>query len=107
MRMQEKFYSEVLAAAPFLRDAVEKFLATLSPRMRELDEALAKDAQEDLRALAHRLKGTGGTHGYPVLSDLARLLEAAVKEHDLARAGALIADIKKLIPRLVPEPPPR
>ena len=104
--MQEKLYSQVLTAAPFLCDAVEKFLAMLVPRVRELDEALAKSAWEDLHALAHRLKGTGGTHGFPALSDLARLLEKAVEEHDLVRAGALIADFKKLIPRLVPEPPP-
>ena len=50
--MQEKLYSQVLTAAPFLRDAVEKFLAMLVPRVRELDEALAKSAWEDLHALA-------------------------------------------------------
>lgn len=105
--MQEKLYSEVLAAAPFLRDAVEKFLATLSVRARELQEALARGALDDLRVLAHRLKGTGGTHGYPVLSDVARALEAAIKEQDLVRAGGVIADIKALIPRLVAEPPPK
>ncbi len=105
--MQEKLYSQVLAGAPFLRDTVVKFLATLPARMAEMDAAIAKGAQEELRVMVHRLKGTGGTHGYPELSDRARVLESAIKQNDMGLAKSLLADIKNLTANLVPEPPPK
>jgi HPt (histidine-containing phosphotransfer) domain-containing protein len=105
--MEEKIYSEVLAGAPFLRETVVKFLSTLPARIVDMEAALARGAQEDLRAMAHRLKGTGGTHGYPSLSDRARTLESAIKQNDMELVKSLLVDLKHMIASLVPEPPPK
>jgi HPt (histidine-containing phosphotransfer) domain-containing protein len=105
--MDEKIYSEVLAGAPFLRETVVKFIATLPARVAEMEAALGRGAQEDLRVMAHRLKGTGGTHGYPALSERARTLEGAIKQNDTALVASLLAELRSYIARLVPEAPPR
>ena len=105
--MQEKLYSQVLVGAPFLHDTVVKFVATLPGRIAEMEAAAAKGTQEELRVMAHRLKGTGGTHGYPELSDRARTLESAIKQNDMELAKSLLADLKSLIANMVPEPPPK
>jgi HPt (histidine-containing phosphotransfer) domain-containing protein len=104
--MAEKIYCEVLAAAPFLRQAVLKFLALLPERVRQFDAALRAGNFEELRMLAHRIKGAGGTHGYPGVTECAQALEKAARALDGAQAEGLIRQFSELIERLVPEPPP-
>ena len=104
--MDEKIYSDVLAGAPFLQSAVVKFLQLLPIRAEEMETALRDGKLEDVATIAHRLKGAGGTHGYPILSEAARSLEKAARGEDQTRTAALIAEFRALLGRMVAEPPP-
>ena len=49
-----------------------------------------------LQRLAHRLKGAGGSYGYPTLSEAARSLELAAKARDVGGAAAALATVKEV-----------
>lgn len=50
----------------------------------------------DLHRLAHKMKGSGGNYGYPMLTDAAKDLEDAAKAQDLQSAGAALHKVALL-----------
>jgi HPt (histidine-containing phosphotransfer) domain-containing protein len=64
--------------------------------------------REELQRLAHRLKGAGGSYGYPELTEAARGLEVAARAGDVEAAGIalgrLIAMSRAIVRGMVPEP---
>jgi two-component system sensor histidine kinase/response regulator len=72
---QGRLVSELLYEDPELHDVVEEFVAGLSGRIAELRRAYQRLDWEQLESLAHRLKGAGGSYGYPDLSRLAARME--------------------------------
>ena len=61
-----------------------------------LCRALEEDRLEDAERLAHRLKGAGGSYGYPTLSEVAKSLELAAKAQDMGGATAALAEVKEV-----------
>jgi HPt (histidine-containing phosphotransfer) domain-containing protein len=58
--------------------------------------ALEEERLEDAERLAHRLKGAGGSYGYPTLSEVARSLELAARGRDAGGAAAALAGVKEV-----------
>jgi HPt (histidine-containing phosphotransfer) domain-containing protein len=54
------------------------YVARLPAQVRQLRALHAAGDRDALRALAHQLKGSGTTYGFPAISDLARSLEQAL-----------------------------
>ena len=104
--MAEAIYSDALTDAPFLKGAVVKFIDILPQRIREMEAALADGRLEALASVAHRIKGAGGTHGFPVVTERARALEGAARAGEAARTESLLKELVALSQRLVAEPPP-
>jgi HPt (histidine-containing phosphotransfer) domain-containing protein len=67
--------SRLLENDPDLRDIVEEFVAGLEGRLDELKLAYERLEWEQLTLIAHRLKGAGGSYGYPDISTLCADLE--------------------------------
>ncbi len=57
---------------------VDAFVISLPGRIAELQRALSGDDRDDLRRLAHQLKGAGGGYGFDAITDGARELEAGI-----------------------------
>lgn len=72
--------SQLLAEEPDMRDLVEEFVGGLSTRVTEFRDAFSRHDWEMLRTLAHRLKGAGGSYGYPDLSSLGATMEDQFKK---------------------------
>ncbi len=68
---------------PDMADVIEEFIARLPGTMTAMAESLERSGHEDLRRLAHQLKGAGGGYGYPLLTEQARKLEDATKIADV------------------------
>ena len=62
---EEWITSELVQEDPDFIDLVEEFVASLDDRLSDLQAALAKQDVQQLRNLAHQLKGAGGGHGLP------------------------------------------
>ncbi len=94
--LPEKLISQLLIDAPDLRDVVEEFVHGLGERIEELRTAYAQLDWERLRTLAHRLKGAGGSYGYPALSQLAAQMECAFRAHCADQFNAWIRRLEEL-----------
>lgn len=93
LEMPDVLISQLLVDAPDLRDIVEEFVLSLDQRIQELKKAYEELDFADLRTLAHRLKGAGGSYGYPDLSKLAGQMEL---EFERAEALDFEAELKVL-----------
>lgn len=80
-------------------DLIEKmmtvFLDTTTERIELLDKALESAASEDIRSLAHLLKGAAGNMGAKSINEAALKLEMAARQGDLTVFEQLLEDIKK------------
>lgn len=75
--------SELVVDDPDMRDLVEEFVDELPGRLDEMRTA-ARDLDFDqLQTLAHRLKGAGGSYGYPPLTQAAAQLEEQFRRHSI------------------------
>ena len=81
---------------PQLADILPGFVERLPNQLDALCKALEEDRLEDAERLAHRLKGAGGSYGYPTLSEVARSLEVAAKARDTGGAVAVLAGVKEV-----------
>jgi len=89
----DKLVSELLCEDPDLHDIVEEFVDGLSDRIVHLKLAFDELDWSQLRTLAHRLKGAGGSYGYPDISQLAAQMEQDFKTH---RTGDFDTQIHQL-----------
>lgn len=82
-------------ANPLLADLIPSYLAARRREVGALRICASVDAFDEIRAIAHRLKGTGGTYGQPQLTAIGLVLEtaAARADHDgVVRAVEQLAD---------------
>ena len=61
-----------------MAELVEMFVGDLEERATSLEEASAVSDQDQLKMLAHQLKGSAGSYGFQIITDVAAKLEAAV-----------------------------
>jgi HPt (histidine-containing phosphotransfer) domain-containing protein len=92
----EKLVSQLLIDDPELRDVVEEFVHGLPRRLAEMRAAYAQLDWELLRTLAHRLKGAGGSYGYPVLSQLAAEMERGFRSHCAGQFNTWASQLEQL-----------
>lgn len=92
-----KLTSHLLQNDPDLRDVVEEFVDGLDERLRELAQAYDKLDWEALATLAHRLKGAGGSYGYPDISQLCAEMEQGFRTQQAGDFCAWVARLGELI----------
>ena len=66
------------------------FVGRLDGQVEAMQRAYAGGAYQDLQRLAHRLKGAGGSYGYPQLTDATKILEDAAKTKNSQAAAAAL-----------------
>jgi len=97
-------YSTLAVSNPKFRNVVDQFLEKLDRQLGEMHLALQEQNWNELYALGHWLKGSGGTCGFSATSatfDPALALEDAAKLHDSEAAIQALQAIEKLRPRLM------
>jgi PAS domain S-box-containing protein len=90
-----------LAEHPKLGAVVRKFAQQMPERMDAIEQAWSARDFATLAALAHWLKGTGGTAGYDAFTAPARALELAAKAQDDGEAQARVVELRLLVDRIV------
>jgi HPt (histidine-containing phosphotransfer) domain-containing protein len=85
---------------PEFREIVEEFIERFAEKLSEMHAALASSNYVELKSLAHWLKGSGGSAGFPVLSAAASRLEKALAENNAALLRAGLAELDGLADRL-------
>ncbi len=102
-QVSEPIYSDLARSDPDFAEIVELFVDGLTQRLDAMQDALQANDMDCLRRLAHQLKGSGGGHGYPTLSQNASALEQQILEgatgeitRGLDELASLVARIKVL-----------
>ena len=93
--------STLLAKNPSFRPIVAKFLPRLESQLEAMDEAVEEKNFDELAALAHWLKGSGGTVGFAIFTKPAARMEAAAKEGDMEIVTSCLVEIKNYAGRIV------
>ncbi len=101
---QDPIMSELVAEDPSFADLVEEFVGGLDERLRGMRAALDGEEIDTLKSLAHQLKGAGGGHGYPALTDVSGVLEQHAKDGALEECKASIEELAALLSRVVVGP---
>jgi PAS domain S-box-containing protein len=79
--------------APLIRPFVERLAGQLTAMRKALDE----HDHEELRRMAHKLKGAGGSYGFRQLTDVCRVLEDAARAHDSTTETAALDTVAAVI----------
>ena len=77
----EVIYSEY-ADDPDLEDIIEDFTSELEDDINAMKKAFDQGNYDELRSLAHQIKGAGGSYGYQLLTDITTVLEEAATVKD-------------------------
>src|SRR5690606_3206518 len=92
----------MLNTDPRVAVVVRHFVDGLAERQNELQEALKQGDYKKLARLAHRLKGTALTYGYPAIADAAGCLELeCAAEPDVANLRMYLSEMNGLRVRAV------
>jgi HPt (histidine-containing phosphotransfer) domain-containing protein len=88
---------------PDMSGIVGQFVSELPDRVQSMNAALAAGQFEQLRVLAHQLKGAAGGYGFPRLGEAAALIDQGIKDRcDLnvirSRMGMLSAFAARVRP---------
>jgi hypothetical protein len=78
---------------PELLHLIPGFLERREKEVGELAALLEQKQFADVKAIGHRLKGTGEGYGFPLVSDIGRELEAGAESRDSAKIRASIAKL--------------
>ena len=86
---------------PDLPELIDKFAAGLPGQVEQMRADLANGCFQELRRLAHQLKGAGGSYGYPTLTDAAKCLEDAAEAPDTEDAILAMKNLIDLVQSIV------
>ena len=89
--------SEKVAVEQGMEDVVPLYLDKRRAEISTYRQALAEGSFEVIRALSHKMKGTGTGYGFPVLTDIGATLERAAKRGDAAEARTKIDELAQYL----------
>jgi PAS domain S-box-containing protein len=89
-----------LAGHAKLGRIVARFVAQMPEKLSAMQQALEREAMDELATLAHWLKGAGGSMGFDDLFEPSKALETAAKTGDAAAARSALDELKHLQRRI-------
>jgi HPt (histidine-containing phosphotransfer) domain-containing protein len=93
--------SDLVRANANFEDLVQTFVDGLGQRIHTMEQALNKGDVDALKQAAHQLKGTGGGHGYAILSEMAAQMEQDTVNGDLDAVRQDLDELKIIVSRVV------
>lgn len=98
--IRRPIYSTLPLDIPEFREIVESFVGCMDDTMQSLRAAQARMDYQEVREIAHRLKGTGGTVGFAAFTEPSRKLQIAAEERDDATIDAMLAILEEISSRI-------
>ncbi len=85
------------AGDPDLAELLAGFVGRLQDQVQAMRQALCDSRFDDLRRDAHKLKGAGGSYGYPMLTEACKNLEEAAKVQNAGAATTALDAVADLV----------
>jgi len=92
----------LIRADPRLRAAIPAYLDKRRDDARKICAALERYDYDTIRALGHKMNGTGGGFGFPRISEIGAQLEAAAKKQDASAIHAQIEELSRYLEHVEP-----
>ncbi|MBU4270655.1 MAG: CHASE domain-containing protein [Planctomycetes bacterium] len=86
----------IYADDPDVAGILDGFVEGLADQLTEMGHAFSDERYADLKRYAHRLKGAGGSYGYPTLTDAGKKLEDAAAARDREAADRAFEEVAGL-----------
>lgn len=93
-------YSTLLKEGPEFLPAIEHFVQQTDIECQQLQDSLDEKNWPDLQQQLHRLKGSGGGVGFPMVTELAKDAEQSIKETNYADTNQYINKLVSILQRL-------
>ena len=97
---ERRLQSTLPLEIPEFREIVESFVSHLPETLSSLRRAQSKLDYQELREVAHRLKGTGGTVGFSDFTEPAKHLQIAAENRDDRLIGEMLDAIERIANRV-------
>ena len=92
--------SLLLKDEPEYADLVERFVNSFPDKLAELYMSMRAERWEKLTEQAHQLKGVGGMHGYPLVSEVANSIRQNIREKKYSRLPEQLDELQRLSIRM-------
>ncbi len=93
--------SDLVQEDAAFEEVVQEFVNSLGARLDTMEKALANGDLAALKTATHQLKGSGGGHGYAILSELAAKAEQETINGNLDAVRKHLDELKILVSRVV------
>lgn len=93
-------HSSLLAQHEKFRPLVEQFKQKAQQQVAHMQEALKQGNLIALADIAHWLKGSGGSVGFAIFTEVAAELEQSAKQGDTDKAQQLVDEIARMVQRI-------
>ncbi|MEP6715642.1 MAG: Hpt domain-containing protein [Terriglobia bacterium] len=95
------FHEDVeLEVAEAIQELVPGYLANRDEDLAEMTTLLADGDFTRISVLAHNIKGTGGSYGFPEVTAIGAALESSAKQGDAAGSGAQLTLLASFLVRV-------
>ena len=99
-KKREPIHSTLPLDIPEFREIVESFVGAMDDTLSGLRSAQARMDYQEIREVAHRLKGTGGTVGFNAFTEPSRKLQLAGEERNEEKIEAMLVELEKICQRI-------
>ena len=97
---RSRLLSTLPTQIPEFRDIVESFVGNIDATMSTLRACHLDMDYLQLREIAHRLKGTGGTVGFPIFTEPSRRLQQAAELRDDDTIDEMLDELEEIASRI-------
>jgi signal transduction histidine kinase/CheY-like chemotaxis protein/HPt (histidine-containing phosphotransfer) domain-containing protein len=89
------YVSEEFMEDPEFKELVNKFLEDLPDKVNDINEAYQSQDWTNMKSLVHKLKGTGASFGYPVITELATQIHKDLQESNFSALKRTVDELNK------------
>ena len=83
-----------------IEELIPKFLEARRGDVKTLVQALEKGDYDTVLFLGHNMKGTGGSYGFDLITELGREIEQSAKEQNAEKVGRLVIELSTYLERV-------
>ena len=93
--MVSAFVDNDLMDDPEFKELVSKFIADLPEKLQGINAAFQEQNWADMKSLIHKLKGTGASFGYPMITELAAAMYKDLQDNNYAALKDALTELNE------------
>ncbi|MGJ8680638.1 ATP-binding protein [Paraglaciecola sp.] len=96
----DKFEDQAIPVNAQFDELIENYRSSFAEKLSSIQQAVDIKDWPEISKMMHNLKGSAGSYGFQVLSDLAKLVEEKIEQNNLPEAQRYLADLQLCMAQL-------